>query len=268
MTTTEFQAIVWQFAQTNSRSMPWRDNTDPYYILVSEIMLQQTQAQRVIPKFTAFIKVFSDVRSLANAPLAEVLNLWSGLGYNRRAKYLLLAARKIIEEFDDKIPATKAELTGLAGIGEATAGAILVYGFNQPAVFIETNIRTVYFKYFFNDQLPRDKISDKRLAEKVRQTLDQTNPRRWYWALMDYGAWLKQNSHSTLRMSAHYKKQPPLVGSLRETRGRIIKAMLQQNLTQTQLKQAVGMDERFNVALRALVKEGLIKKHGRRYGLA
>ena len=149
MTPDEFQQLIKHRGQELFRPMPWREDTRPYYILVSELMLQQTQVDRVIPKFHQFIRQFPDQQSLTTAPLAQVLTVWQGLGYNRRAKYLQQAAQAVEERFSGQFPASQKELVSLPGVGPNTAGAILAYAFNQPAIFIETNIRTVYIHHFF-----------------------------------------------------------------------------------------------------------------------
>ncbi|MCA9338877.1 A/G-specific adenine glycosylase [Candidatus Saccharibacteria bacterium] len=266
MSTQEFQEIVWQHYHENRRDMPWRDNIDPYYILVSEIMLQQTQVDRVKPKFAAFIAQFPDILSLANTKLYDVLRLWSGLGYNRRAKFLWQAAQKIEADFNGKMPATLEELIALPGVGKNTAGAILAYAFNQPVVFIETNIRTVYFHHFFADSA--ETVNDVELSELVEATLDKENPREWYWALMDYGVFLKRQYGGRLSQSRHYKKQTPLKGSLREMRGNILKALVGGGLSNNELRQKVLADERFEPALKSLEQEGLITIEGNKVSLA
>jgi len=274
MKTEEFQELVWQSAVHNSRTMPWRppslelrnDNTlDPYSILVSEIMLQQTQVERVSPKFEMFIRRFPSFQSLANAPLSDVLVLWSGLGYNRRAKFLWLAANKIMTDFGGVFPSNYKELITLPGVGANTAGAILAYAFNRPVVFIETNIRSVYLHHFFAED---PQVSDQQLAEYISATLDQEHPREWYYALMDYGTQLKKSGVANLNQSAHYKKQSSLKGSLREMRGHIIKALAEATLSEMQLKAIVKADERYEPALKALLKEQLIKKTKTGYCLA
>ncbi|MFS8118712.1 MAG: hypothetical protein ACMG55_09515, partial [Microcoleus sp.] len=216
-----FRNEVWQYYRENARNMPWRETVDPYFILVSEVMLQQTQVVRVVPKYTAFVTRFPTITSLATATLAEVLELWSGLGYNRRAKFLWLAAREVTTHFGGQMPQTVDGLTKLPGIGPNTAGAIMAYAYNQPVVFVETNIRTVYFHHFFTDQV---KVADKEISALLSQTIDSETPREWYWALMDYGSYLKAQAGSHLQKSAHYTKQPPLAGSLREVRGQILNA--------------------------------------------
>jgi A/G-specific adenine glycosylase len=251
--TKDFQELIWRQGRELYRDMPWRQNTDPYHILVSELMLQQTQVDRVVPKFKQFIERFPTIQSLAGAPLADVLTIWSGLGYNRRAKFLHEAAKKA----RDTLPGTKDELMALPGVGVNTAGAILAYSFNQPVVFIETNIRTVYFHHFFGDQAL---VSDKELAKIVKETLDRDHPREWYWALMDYGNFLKKQGAGALDKSKHYKKQAPLKGSVREVRGLILKLLKTSDLTENELHQQLPQDERFAKALNGLLKDGLISR--------
>lgn len=257
---TEFREAIWEYYRVHGRAMPWRTDPSSYKVLVSELMLQQTQVSRVIPKFESFMYTCPDFASLAAQPLSEVLTLWSGLGYNRRAKYLHLSAQIVISNHDGVLPDTVAELIRLPGIGRNTAGAILAYAFNQPVVFIETNIRTVYFHHFY----PRstDLVSDRELEYLLEQTLDDTNPREWYWALMDYGAHLKKTAGSRLTSSRHYTKQPQLRGSLREMRGLILKALVQDVTDEKNLRIKVKADERFETALDSLVREGLITKRG------
>lgn len=257
---THFQQRVWEYFRTHARPMPWRDDPTPYSVMVSELMLQQTQVPRVITKFTEFVERFPDIKSLAGASLAEVLGLWNGLGYNRRAKFLHDAAQKISIEYGGKIPDSQEALVALPGIGPNTAGAILAYVYNQPVVFIETNIRTVLFHHFFADS--DSKISDKELYELAEQVLDKDSPREWYWALMDYGTYLKKTAGGRLESSLHYKKQSPLRGSLREMRGRIIKKLTAGSLTESELHEAVGVDERFAPALMSLKHDGLVTQEG------
>lgn len=252
----DFQEIVWEYFRVHQRTLLWREDPSAYNVLVSEIMLQQTQVPRVTSKFVEFMARFPDVHSLAQAPLADVLTVWSGLGYNRRAKFLHEAAKKIIDEYDGNIPATQDELVMLPGIGSNTAGAILAYAYDQPVTYVETNIRTVLFHHFYADE--NVKVSDKELRELTEQVLDKENPREWYWALMDYGAHLKKTSGGRLEQSKHYKKQPLLKGSLREMRGRILKSLTAGSLDEKSLRAAVQADERYTAAIEKLASEGLI----------
>lgn len=238
--------------------MPWRmpaadGQFDPYKIMVSELMLQQTQVSRVMPKYLAFIEQYPDVQSLAQAPLAAVLKSWSGLGYNRRAQYLHQAARQIGKQ---EFPQTVAELVKLPGVGPNTAAAIMNYAYNQATVFIETNIRTVYLHYYFNDQA---EVDDKQLLPLVSETMDHEHPREWFWALMDYGAHLKATIGNLNRNSKHYSKQTKFQGSRRQIRGQIIRVLTDSPQTLARL-QTVITDERLSSVLADLIQEGLIIK--------
>jgi A/G-specific adenine glycosylase len=259
MEVAEFQALVWAKGRDLYRDMPWRTNTDPYYVLVSELMLQQTQVDRVIPKFNAFIERFPDVYALAVASLADVLTLWNGLGYNRRAKFLHDSAQMIVDMFGGQIPAVESELRTLPGIGPNTAAAILAYGFNQPTGFIETNIRTVYFRHYFEDS---HTVTDVQLREVVAATVDSEHPREWYWALMDYGSYLKRQGAGQIDKSAHYKKQSPLLGSVREVRGQIIRALTKSDMSEPELVEEVVGDSRFGPALQGVIDDGLVVRSG------
>lgn len=257
MNSDEFQEIIQQKGRELYRDMPWREDTRPFYVLVSELMLQQTQVDRVIPKFEAFIARFPDEKRLAAAPLSEVLTLWSGLGYNRRAKFLHDAAKKIVSEYQAVFPNTKEALLSLPGVGQNTAGAILTYAFNQPVIFIETNVRTVYFHHFFGGG---EKVGDVELAKIVDETVDKEHPREFYWALMDYGSWLKKQGAGRISQSKHYKKQSALKGSIREVRGQIIRALAVGDATQGHLEKLVEADARFTQALEGLLRDGLVMR--------
>ncbi len=258
----KFKDLLHQKGRELYRDMPWREDTRPYYVLVSELMLQQTQVERVIPKFKAFIAVFPDERTLARASLADVLKLWQGLGYNRRAKYLHEAAKKIIER--GEFPHDEKGLMELPGVGKNTTGAILVYSFNQSAIFIETNVRTVYIHHFFADDYA---VDDKRIIKELGQTIDKENPRKFYQALMDYGSFLKASGIKNVAQSKHYKKQSPLRGSVREVRGQIVRTLTGGDTTVATLRTQLIADERFVSALEGLIKDGLVTQSGQRLHL-
>ena len=260
----EFQELIWQKGNELFRDMPWRANTQPYYVMVSEIMLQQTQVDRVVPKFDAFIQRFPTIEDLSEAPLADVLQMWSGLGYNRRAKFLHEAAKKIIGEYGGIFPETEKDLISLPGIGVNTAGAILAYSFNKPSIFIETNVRTVYFYHFF---LEKEDVTDNELRTIVEASMDSEHPREWYWALMDYGSYLKRQGIGQNNKSRHYKKQSPLKGSVREVRGQILKLLTTSDFDEATLRKELLADERFEGALLSLEQEGLIAKTGQSFHL-
>ncbi len=223
---TQIRRIVWKHYQTQGRNdLPWRHTTDPYRIMVSELMLQQTQVSRVIAPYTAFIKKFPSVRALARAPLAQVITAWKGLGYNRRARYLHECAQILVEKYKGVVPSDKHLLETLPGIGSYTAAAIMAFAYDRPTVCIETNIRTVFLHHFF----PKTKrsVSDKELLLLIESALDAKRPRQWYWALMDYGAYLKQQGVRAHQKSAGYTKQSPFEGSRRQVRGAIIRALVE-----------------------------------------
>ncbi|HET9412020.1 MAG TPA: hypothetical protein VFO38_04175 [Candidatus Saccharimonadales bacterium] len=256
----EFTQTVWDYYRRHSRSMPWRDSPTPYLVLVSEIMLQQTQVTRVVPKFNRFISKFPTIKSLADAPLSDVLAQWSGLGYNRRAKYLWQAATQIQLRHGGQVPSTLPELVALPGIGVNTAGAILAYAFGQSSVFIETNIRTVMIHHFFIGS--KNAVSDSQLRQCVKNTLPDSNIREWYWALMDYGTYLKATQSGKLAKVKGYRKQPVFNGSLRQVRGKVIKVLIESPKNAT-LLQSIIDDPRLSDVLQSLLKEGfIVQKQG------
>lgn len=264
----DFQRIVLEYYRQHGRhDLPWRQPRtaglfDPYAILVSEIMLQQTQVPRVLPKYEAFLARFPSFEALAAAPLADVLIAWNGLGYNRRAKFLWQAAQTVSVEHHGQLPDKHAELVLLPGVGPNTAGAIMAYAFNKPVIFIETNIRTVYIHHFFADRTP---VRDKDIADKLATTLPD-NPRQWYWALMDYGTYLKQTVGNVARHSAQYTRQSAFVGSRRQLRGQVLRALQKGGMNGAALQQLLP-DERLAGVLSDLVHEAMVTVHNGRYSL-
>jgi A/G-specific adenine glycosylase len=256
-----FQHKIWDYYREHGRAMPWRETRNPYRILVSELMLQQTQVPRVLAKYREFIARFPDAAALAKAPLRSVLTVWQGLGYNRRALALQQIARIVVERHKGKVPSSVDALVKLPGIGKATASAILAFAFNQPVAFIETNIRTVFIHFFFSD---RDAVSDEEILPLVTQTLDVDNPREWYYALMDYGAFLKKTSANAGRKSRHYHKQSPFDGSNRQVRGRIVRYLIKEGKSteEAMVKQISLNAKPVRSALRDLVQEGIITRKG------
>jgi A/G-specific adenine glycosylase len=218
-----FQQQIMHYYDENKRGMPWRDTVDPYCILVSEFMLQQTQVERVLLKYVPFITRFPDFQTLSRAGLKDVLTAWQGLGYNRRAINLKETAGKIISRHSGRVPEAFDELIRLPGIGKATAGSILAFAYNKPSVFIETNIRRVFIHFFFQD---KSEIQDKEIMPIVEKTLDHENPRHWYYALMDYGAMIKKETSNPNRKSATYSRQEPFEGSNRQARGALLRHLL------------------------------------------
>jgi A/G-specific adenine glycosylase len=220
----EFKHIVWQFYHEHRRDFAWRMTRDPYHIVVSEIMLQQTQTYRVEPKYQQFIAALPTFAVLADASLNSVLSLWQGLGYNRRGKYLHELANIVVTEHAGILPNIPEQLVQLPGIGKNTAGSICAFAFNKPVVFIETNIRTVFIHSFFARSTS---VHDADIISLIAQTLDQENPREWYYALMDYGVYLKKQMANPSRRSIHHTRQSKFEGSDRQIRGAIIRLLTQ-----------------------------------------
>jgi A/G-specific adenine glycosylase len=236
-----FRKIILDYYDRYGRQFPWRRTQDPYHILVSEIMLQQTQTGRVVEKYESFIRSFPEINSLANARLQDVLASWMGLGYNRRAKALKELAGIVVRDFGGKLPARLEDLVQLPGIGRATAASFMAFAFNEPTVFLETNIRRVFLHFFFQGE--KD-VRDNEILSFVEKTLDRDNPRRWYNALMDYGVMLKGLHPDSNKKSAHYRRQAPFKGSRREIRGMVLKTLVREgSATEYAIAERLGRDE-------------------------
>jgi A/G-specific adenine glycosylase len=216
-----FQGAIWHHYHEHGRHFPWRETQDPYQILVSEIMLQQTQTSRVEQKYSEFVSTFPSFYALAGAPLRYVLRVWQGLGYNRRALALQRTAQEVVVKFAGQLPSDPEVLQQFPGIGLYTAAAIAAIAFNKPTVFLETNIRTVFLYYFFENP---ERITDREILPLVKATLEKENPREWYYALFDYGAMLKRERRAIARITQH--KTTAFRGSNREMRGRILRLVL------------------------------------------
>jgi len=259
-----FRKIVHDYYRDCRRDFPWRRDLAPYRVLVSEIMLQQTQTDRVAAKFNEFMKLFPTVDKLAEAPFQKVMEAWQGLGYNRRCVYLHRAAIDVMETHGGKVPETPEELIKLPGIGAATAASICVFAYDSPLVFIETNIRTVFLYLCFPDE---DNVSDDTLYPLIEAALDRKGPREWYSALMDFGAMLKKELPNPGRRSAHYNRQSPFEGSRRQLRGRLLKFITDEGPVSEQdiLGSPWGEDGRVESVLKDLLNDGLVREDRGRY---
>ena len=222
-------------------------------------MLQQTQVERVLVKYPLFLSNFPTFLALLRAPLKNVLEVWQGLGYNKRAIALKRIAQTVEAQFMGKLPSDYLALIGLPGVGHATACAIRTFAFDIPSVFIETNIRTVYIHTFYAEE---QDIKDAALYPLVECTLDRSNPRNWYYALMDYGAMLKRQHTNPSRKSAQHKKQAPFKGSNRQLRGKMISLIiLHSGITETELTQRLDADSQaISRNLEKLQSEGFVKR--------
>jgi A/G-specific adenine glycosylase len=262
-----FQKKISRYFSKRGRDLPWRNTDNPYHILVSEIMLQQTQVERVIEKYGQFIKQFPDFYRFSRAPLRKILTVWQGLGYNRRAIALKQIACKVMEEYHGIFPSDPEVLKTFPGIGEATAGAIAAFAFNQPAIFLETNIRRVFIHHFFSHKAA---VRDTEISPLIEKTLDTSDPRKWYYALMDYGAMLKKEQENPNRRSAHYQRQSPFEGSNRQIRGMILRVLMKGTpLSKSEIAKRIGRSVHdVNDNLMQLQKEGFIKKAGGKFSIA
>ena len=239
--------------------LPWRGTRDPYKILVSELMLQQTQVERVVVKYELFLNVFPGFSALAHAPLKSVLEVWHGLGYNKRAVALKRIAQTVDDQLAGKLPSDYPALVALPGVGPATACAIQAFAFDKPTVFIETNIRTVFIHSFYSNERG---VEDAEIYPLVECTLDRSNPRTWYYALMDYGAMLKKQFKNPSRNSAQHKKQVPFEGSNRQLRGKILSLIVAHpGITETDLTRRLQVDPQLiSHNLQKLEAEGFFKR--------
>jgi A/G-specific adenine glycosylase len=233
--------------RANRRELPWRKTRDPYRILVSEVMLQQTQVDRVIPYYHAFLERFPSVTALADAPTSEVIRVWAGLGYNRRAVNLQRTARYVATELDGQFPSTVDELRKLPGIGPYTAGAIACFAFEQDVAFLDTNMRRVLHRFWFGVDVPVPTATDRMVTTLAEVAIPQGNGWEWNQALMEFGALQCtarkpacvicplqsqctafpeiQSALATMPKGVRLKPEGPFSGSNRFYRGRVIAAL-------------------------------------------
>ncbi len=262
-----FRLLVLDYYRRCGRDLAWRHDSEPYRVLVSEVMLQQTQVPRVAVKYPSFVARFPDFGALAAAPLADVLDEWRGMGYNRRALQLRRAAETVVTRYGGALPADLDAIDALPGVGRATAAAVVSMAFSVPVPYIETNIRTVMLHFFFADAAD---VPDRDVLPMVARTLPPRDPRDWYYALMDYGTWLKKREPNPGRRSSHHVRQAPFGGSMRELRGTILRVVLDEEpRTAAAVARAAGApEERVAQALAALVREGLLAEDGAGYRIA
>lgn len=267
MSPQKFRNTVWDYYRAYGRkTLPWRMSHDPYRVWISEIMLQQTQVDRVIPYFKKWIRTYPTVRALAKAPLGEVLTHWQGLGYNRRAKMLHEAAKAVVERCGGKMPMSVEALESLPGVGHYTARAVAAFAYNQDVVFIETNIRTAIIHHFFPEQ---DRITDLEIMHVLQKVLPKGKARDWYAALMDYGSHLKRSGIRTNAKSTGYTKQQTFKGSGREVRGTILRTLTKAKKSEKYFLSLFPAERSSQVTdlLDQLLKEGMITKSRSLYSL-
>ena len=223
-----FRALMLARGRELYRDLPWRRTRDPYAIWLSEVMLQQTQVSRVDGRWQRWLERFPSIDALAAAETADVLDEWQGMGYNRRALALQRAARAVADA-GGAMPQEAAALQALPGIGPATAAGIRAFAFNLPGVYLETNVRTV----FLHELYPQaEGVPDRELVPLVEATCppDDSNPtddpRTWYYALLDYGAYLKKTVPNPSRRSRTHVRQARFEGSHRQKRAMMLRIVL------------------------------------------
>lgn len=238
-----FVALVREQGAALYRDLPWRNIDDAYGVLVSEVMLQQTQVARVQRYWQRWMSLFPTVDALAAADTATVLEAWQGLGYNRRALALKRACEQCSAEHAGQLPQKVDELVRLPGIGPATAAGVVAFAYDRPSVYIETNVRSVFLHELFPDG---QGVSDKQLAPYVADTCPDEGARSWYYALLDYGAHLKTQVANPSRRSSHYARQSAFEGSRREKRSFILKCVLAapEGIAISEVRRALDAHER------------------------
>ena len=259
----QFKREVQRYYRSHKRDFLWRRTRDPYRILVSEIMLQQTQTGRVETKYPLFLERFPSFRALARATPRDVLTVWQGLGYNRRALALKRASEIVVAKYGGKLPRDPEALQTLPGVGNATAGAVAAFAFNRPESFIETNIRRVFIHYFFKG---RKKVSDEKILRLIGGTMDHKNPREWYYALMDHGAMLGKLPENPNKRSARYRIQSRFKGSRRELRGKILKLLVaEKSVSVNAIAKHFSQPLKYvEDVLNELAKEGFVHRKGKK----
>jgi A/G-specific adenine glycosylase len=256
----DFKEAVYSNYKKEKRSFPWRTNTNPWGVLVSEFMLQQTQTERVIEYWNKWMERWPTPRLFHKASMEDALRAWSGLGYNRRCFNLKDCARRITKEYDGEVPDKPGDLEQLQGIGPYTARAVPCFAYNVPTVFIETNIRAAVLHFFFGE---KDGVKDKEIIPVLEAALDRKDPRTWYWALMDYGAALKRLTANPNRRSAHYSRQSPFEGSFRQLRGAVVRTLAQEGPTgraELQRLSGIDCDEDLYRVVEALTREQMVSE--------
>ena len=267
----EFSATVWERGRELYRDLPWRDTHDPYAILLSEVMLQQTQVSRVMGRWEQWLETFPTIADLASALLPPVLELWQGMGYNRRALNLKRCAEEVVAMHDGVVPSDKKALLALPGIGPSTSAGVRIFAFRQPDMYLETNVRAVFIHELFPG---RESVADKELVSLVEATCPQdARVRAWYYALLDYGAHLKKTMPNPTRRSKHYTRQSKFEGSHRQKRAYLLRRVIDDALSTedrardlAQSERASGRQEPSVEEVRAILdeleREGFVMRRG------
>lgn len=240
----EFKCNVAAKGRELYRDLPWRSTRDPYAVWVSEVMLQQTQVSRVDGRWQRWLERFPDAWALADAPLADVLSEWQGMGYNSRAKRLQVCAQQVCGKHGGTLPSDYQLLVSLPGIGPATAAGIRAFAFDQPGVYLETNVRTVLIHELFPE---REQVDDKELVPLLEELCPAAScgVRDWYYALLDYGAHLKKTLPNPGRRSKQHARQSKFEGSHRQKRAFVLRCVLDGGKSTRQLAALLDAQEAF-----------------------
>lgn len=270
----KFRRTVWNHWKKYGRhDLPWRKTRDPYKILVSEMMLQQTQVPRVLEKYKEFLEEFPTVYVLAHASLRDVLRVWSGLGYNRRGKFLHDAAKMISNRHRGSIKDATAG-GKIPGVGPYTRAAVRVFAFDEPHTLLETNVRAAIIHHFFHTNVLHasgykqnvrmsEKVTDAEVVAIAEEAAQDQDPREWHWALMDYGSHLKKTHKNPSRRSASYARQSKFEGSPRQLRGAILRELSASAKTESDIYLKTSgttyfKKEKLKSVLASLKKDGLV----------
>lgn len=250
----KFQQKVFQFYQENKRDLPWRKTIDPYKILVSEFMLQQTQVSRVLEYYTSWMDTWPTVQSLANETYKNVLQAWMGLGYNRRAMYLHNTANIILDEFEGDVLSAVNHYEKLPGIGLYTSKAIQIFAANADIATVDTNIRRILINEFDLDE----SISDKELFQLAKRCLPKGESREWHNALMDYGSLYLTSRKTRIKPKT---QQSRFQDSDRQIRGKILRLLLQEDQSKYQLQKEINVEsKRLSKILSKMIQEETVSK--------
>ncbi len=254
-----FQEKVLQFYKDHGRDLPWRKTADPYYILISEIMLQQTQVSRVISYYAKWIKRWPTILEVAHAPLNEVLQMWMGLGYNRRGYYLHQTAKIISTEFDGDVLKAIKQYKKLPGIGLYTSKAVQIFSTNTDIATVDTNIRRIFIHEF----KLHETISDAELSKIAEQCLPKGQSRDWHNALMDYGSLKLTAMETGIKPKTQQSK---FEGSDRQIRAKILRILLNESVSFEFLQEALKVEnERLKNILEKMKGDGSIILKGKTY---
>ena len=248
----QFQSKVLSFYKENRRDLPWRNTTDPYKILISELMLQQTQVSRVINYYDKWIKQWPTIDLLAQASRKDVLKAWMGLGYNTRGINLHRSAQKIVNDYNGDLLETMKNYKEIPGIGKYTSRAVQIFSTNADIVTVDTNIRRILISEF---HLSED-VTDKELWQLAEQTLPTGRSREWHNALMDYGALFLTAKKTGIQPKT---KQSRFEGSDRQIRAQILRQLMEKTVSLSELQKIFEIEQnRLQQILDKMVKENII----------